>query len=193
MGLRRFFSFLPVSVSFHLPIRIRRAGVLAEMRIEVSVRQDGGLAMNSRRAYAGALKRLNKWLRDEGCGLDDASLADYIKHLCDMGRTVATAAMVCKGVRRYCKVEGLSCPIGPRTQAAIKQFRRESVRRGRGQATPLLAEDAEAILDTAANRRQYKDGRRETVAHAWRRSLVDAALVAVLYLAGLRVVPKPRN
>ena len=194
MSLRRFFSFVsiyissfPISVSFHLPVRIRRAGVLEETRIEVSVRQDVGLAFNSRRAYDGALKRLNSWLKDAGRPLDDMALAGYIEHLGDLGLALSTPEMARKAVRRYCKIEGLPCPVGPLTRAALKQYGRESVRRGRGQAEPLLANDAQAILDTAAQPRDYSDGRRESTGHARRRGLLDSALVAVLFLAGVRV------
>ncbi len=195
MGLRRFFSFFsvalsffPIAASFHLPVRIRRAVVvLDDTRIENCMRRCGDLAENSRRMYDGTLKRLNKWLGDEGRSLDDAALASYIGRLDDRGLAIATPEMVRKAVRRYCKVEGLLCPVGPLTKAALKQYGRESVRRGRGRAEALLADDARAILDSAAQSREYADGRRESTERARRRGLLDSALVAVLFLGGLRV------
>ncbi len=185
MGLRRLL-FFRVAVSFHLPVRIRRTGTLAETRIELSVRNNGALAANSRRAYAGALKRLGKWLHEEGRGLDDRALADHIESLHNDRLAASSAAMAVKAVRFYCKVERLPCPDGPLTAAALKKFRRESIGRGRGRAEPLLAGDAEAILATAVTPRRYADGRSETVERARRRGLLDAALVGVLFLGGLR-------
>ena len=48
------------------------------------------ISPNTRRAYAGALRRLDAWL--DGRGLDDASLAAYLAELHDQGRAPASAA-----------------------------------------------------------------------------------------------------
>ena len=186
MRLCRFLSFSRFSLSFHPPIRICRARCLDDARIELTVRNNGALAANSRRAYAGALRRLGKWLRDEGRSLDDAALANYIERLHDDRLTTASAMMAVKALRFYCKVEGLPCPDGPLTAAVLRKFRRESVGCGRRRAEPLLAGDAEAILATAETPRRYADGRYETAERARRRGLLDAALVAVLFLGGMR-------
>ena len=185
MGLRRLLIF-PVAVSFHLPVRIRFTGALDEGRIEIAVRNNCVLASNTRRAYAGALKQLQMWLRNEGRRLDDAALAGYIEHLHDDGLAASSAQMAVKSVRCYFKLDGLPWPDGPLTAAALKRFRRESSERGCGRADPLLAADAETILATAETPRSYADGRRETTARARRRGLLDAALVAVLFLGGMR-------
>lgn len=192
MSLCHFLSSLAVSVSFHPPIRICRARNLDDMRIEIAVRNNDTLSPNSQRAYAGALRRLKKYLWDEGRRLDDAALASYIEYLYDDGYAASSAQMTLKAVRCYCKIEGLPCPAGPLTAAALKKSRRESVGRGRGRAEPLLAKDAEAILATAAIPRRYIDGRREAADRARCRGLLDVVLVAVLFLGGLRRVEAAR-
>ena len=184
MSLFRLLSFCRLSLSFHMPIRICRARGLDKARVDVAVRNNDMLASNSRRAYASALKRLSRHL--QGCRLGDATFANYIERLHDDRLTAASATMAVKAVRFYCRVERLPRPDGPLTEAALKRFRRESAGRGRGRAEPLLAGDAKAILATAATPRRYADGRREATRRARRRGLLDAALVAVLFLGGMR-------
>ena len=140
----------------------------------------------TRRAYAGALDQLKEWLEENARNLNDAALAAYIESLYESGLAASSATMVVKAARFYFKVQGQRCPDGPLTDAALRRFRHRAGNRGRGRAAPLLAEDASAILAAAPSLRQYPDGRCESVGRAMRRSLVDAALVAVLFLGALR-------
>ena len=65
---------------------------------------------HTRRAYAMARRQLDAWL--EGRPLDDASLAAYLGHLHDAGRSPATAAMVVAAVKRAARDAGTAVPIG---------------------------------------------------------------------------------
>ena len=166
-----------------------RAGgglVLDGERIGESVRRNGSIAENTRRAYAGVLRRAKAWLDGRGRELDDASLAAFIESLRARNLTWSSGEMARKAVRFHARAQSRPCPDGPLTRAAIRRFRRETAGRGRGRPDPLLAEDTIAILETAGRRREYADGRRESAERAARRSRVDAALVAVLFLGGLR-------
>ena len=51
---------------------------------------EASLAANIRRAYAGALRRLDAWL--DGRPLEDATLAAYLAELHDLGRAPASAS-----------------------------------------------------------------------------------------------------
>ena len=50
---------------------------------------DASVSTNTRRAYAGALSRLDAWLA--GLRLDDAALAAYLAELHDAGRAASSA------------------------------------------------------------------------------------------------------
>ena len=175
-----------VSVSIQSPVIVRRAHGLRDEDIDESVRRNPSIAPNTQRAYADALYRLREWLDKRSARLDDDSLARYIDSLFEKGLAIASATMAVKAVRFLARARGRQCPDGPLTDAALKRFRRVAGNRGRGRAEPLTVDEAEAILATAATPRRYSDGRRESVARASRRSLVDMALVSVLFLGALR-------
>ena len=179
-------TLLGVSVSFQSPILVQCVNRLDNADIDESVRRNPSIAVNTRRADADALYRLKEWLDRSALGLNDASLAWYMGSLFERGLTMASATMAVKAVRFLAKARDRQCPDGPLTAAALNQFRRGATSRGRGRANPLLADEAAAILATAATPRKYSDGRRESVSRALRRSLVDAALVSVLFVGALR-------
>ena len=52
---------------------------------------EASVSPNTRRAYAGALRRLDAWL--DGRELDDAALATYLAELHDAGRAASSASM----------------------------------------------------------------------------------------------------
>ena len=56
---------------------------------------EASLSPNTRRAYAGALRRLDAWLA--GRPLEDATLAAYVAELHDQGRAPASAATAVAG------------------------------------------------------------------------------------------------
>ena len=91
---------------------------------------------NTRRAYAGALARLDAYL--DGQPLDDAALAEYLGALDADGKAPASAAMVVAAVRFRAKLHGQPDPAGPIADRALRGFHREGrAERGRGQAPAL--------------------------------------------------------
>ena len=100
---------------------------------------------NTRRAYAGALTRLDASL--DARPTDDAGIAEYLGTLDAAGKSPATASMVIAAVRFRAKLAGLPDPVGPIADRAHKGFRRAGRNeRGRGQAPAL---DLDAIREIA--------------------------------------------
>ena len=66
---------------------------------------------NTRRAYAGALDRLDASL--DGRPPDDAGIAEYLGTLDAAGKSPATASMVIAAVRFRAKLAGQPNPVGP--------------------------------------------------------------------------------
>ena len=123
---------------------------------------DASISLNTRRAYLGALARLDAWRG--AAQVDDASLA--------------VAA-----VRFRAKLAGQPDPAGEATARVLGGYRRTAADRGRGQAAPLSAAGLSGILATAA--RPRTDGRgveSHTTAH--RRGRLDAVIASLLFMGG---------
>ena len=73
---------------------------------------DASVSNNTRRAYAGALRRLDAWFA--GRPLDDVSLAAYVAELHDGGRTASRAAMAVAAARFRARLSGQTDPAGDR-------------------------------------------------------------------------------
>ena len=132
---------------------------------------DASISVNTRRAYAGALRRLDAWRGT--APVDDASLAVYLGELFEAGRAPATAALAVAAVRFRAKLAGQPAPAGEATARVLGGFRRTAADRGRGQAAPLRADGLAAILATAD--RPRTDGRGvESPTTAHRRGRLDA-------------------
>ena len=116
---------------------------------------DASISLNTRRAYLGALRRLDAWRG--AAPVDDASLAVYLGELFEAGRAPATAALAVAAVRFRAKLAGQPDPAGEATARVLGGYRRTAADRGRGQAAPLSADGLAAILATAA--RPRTDGR----------------------------------
>ena len=155
------------------------AGPLAVATPTTRKLADASLSVNTRRAYAGALRRLDAWRG--AAPVDDASLAVYLGELFEAGRAPATAALAVAAVRFRAKLAGQPAPTGEATARVLGGYRRTAADRGRGQAAPLRADGLAAILATAA--RPRTDGRgveSHTTAH--RRGRLDARdRLAVVY------------
>ena len=144
---------------------------------------DASISVNTRRAYAGALRRVDAWRG--AAPVDDASLAVYLGELFEAGRAPATAALAVAAVRFRAKLAGQPNPAGEATARVLGGYRRTAADRGRGQAAPLRADGLAAILATAA--RPRTDGRgveSHTTAH--RRGRLDAVIASLLFMGGLR-------
>ena len=159
------------------------AGPLAVATPTTRKLADASISVNTRRAYAGALRRLDAWRG--AAPVDDASLAVYLGELFEAGRAPATAAMAVAAVRFRAKLPGQPNPAGEATARVLGGFRRTAADRGRGQAAPLRADGLAAILATAA--RPRTDGRGvESHTTAQRRGRLDAVIAGLLFMGGLR-------
>ena len=159
------------------------AGPLAVATPTTRKLADASISLNTRRAYAGALRRLDAWRG--AAPVDDASLAVYLGELFEAGRAPATAALAVAAVRCRAKLAGQPAPAGEATARVLGGFRRTAADRGRGQAAPLRADGLAAILATAA--RPRTDGRGvESPTTAHRRGRLDAVIASLLFMGGLR-------
>ncbi len=128
---------------------------------------------NTRRAYTGALRRLEAWL--DGTPLTDNSLAVYLGSLFEAGRSPATASMIVAAVRAQYRLSGEPSPVGEATARVLAGFRRTGAERSRGPATGVQWGQADAAAAVAANGSKSNHGLR------------DGAIVAVGSAAMLRV------
>ena len=159
------------------------AGPLAVATPTTRKLADASLSVNTRRAYAGALRRLDTWRGT--APVDDASLAVYLGTIYEAGRAPATAALAVAAVRCRATLAGQPDPAGAATARVLGGFRRTAADRGRGQAAPLRADGLAAILATAA--RPRTDGRGvESPPTAHRRGRTDAVIAGLLFMGGLR-------
>ena len=159
------------------------AGPLAVATPTTRKLTDASISVNTRRAYAGALRRLDAWRG--AAPVDDASLAVYLGELFEAGRAPATAALAVAAVRFRAKLAGQPDPAGEATARVLAGYRRTGSDRGRGQAAPLSADGLAAILATAE--RPRTDGRGvESHTTAQRRGRLDAVIASLLFMGGLR-------
>ncbi len=140
---------------------------------------------NTRRAYVGALKRLEAWLGARR--LTDAALALYIRHLADAGRGVSTVEQALSAVRFHARSHGRRDPSGPRTAAALRHVKRSTPDRSRGQAPAATPDEVHALVNAGPEPAAHPDERRDAAGPARRRHLAEAALIALLYMGALRV------
>ena len=134
---------------------------------------EASLSANTRRAYLGALGRLETWLA--GRELEDGAIAAYLGELFEQGRSPATASLVVAALRLRARVTGIPSPVGPATERVLGGFRRLGSDRGRGQVAGIRWESADAAAAVSANGGGAVSGLR------------DAALLAVMSDAMLRV------
>ena len=159
------------------------AGPLAVATPTTRKLADASISLNTRRAYTGALRRLDTWRG--AAPVDDALLAVYLGTIFEAGRAPATAALAVAAVRFRAKLAGQPGPAGEATARVLAGYRRTAADRGRGQAAPLSADGLAAILATAE--RPRTDGRGvESHTTAQRRGRLDAVIAGLLFMGGLR-------
>ena len=129
-------------------------------------------AFNTRRAYASMLQGFDAWRRDRL--VDDGSIADYLAHLQESGKAVATARIALAAVRYRARHNDEPSPDGALTAKVLAGYGRAGANRGRGQVTGVTWEQADAMASLAAQG-----------GCLW--GLRDAALIAVMSDALLRV------
>ena len=138
---------------------------------------------NTRRAYSGALRRLDAWLA--GRRLEDATLAGYLAELHEQGRAPSSASTAVAAARFRARLAGEQSPAGERTARVLAGYRRTAVGRGRGQARPFVAADLAAVLATCHRPRRRGRGV-ESGDVALKRGRLDAVIAGLLFMAGLR-------
>ena len=99
---------------------------------------------NTLRAYHRCLEHLTGWLGDRT--LDDVTLADYLSHLYDLGKSPSTIAQVIAAVRWRAKYS----PVGQDliltlSESTLAGIRREGRERGRGQVEGLTWKQVERV------------------------------------------------
>ena len=134
------------------------------------------LSKNTRRAYGGALQRLQAYLDKHDASLTDGWLAGYLVALFHRGHSPASASMVVSAVRFQARMTGSPSPVGPATDRVLAGFRREGHHRGRGQVAGISWEMADTIAELIASAEPGSLS-----------ALRDAALVSVMSDAMLRV------
>ena len=145
---------------------------------------EASVSPNTRRAYAGALRRLDAWL--DGRELQDVTLAAYLAELHDAGRASSSASMAVAAACFRAKLAGQPAPAGERTARVLAGYRRTAGDRGRGQARPFGVSDLAAVLATCHRPRRRGRGV-ESDQVALERGRVDAAVIAgMLFMAGMR-------
>ena len=144
---------------------------------------EASLSPNTRRAYAGALRRLDAWL--DGRRLEDATLAAFLAELHDQGRAPASAATAVAAACFRARLAGEPSPGGERTARVLAGYRRTAGERGRGQARPFGAADLAAVLATChLPRRRGRGVESDPVARE--RGRLDAVIAGLLFMAGMR-------
>ena len=101
------------------------AGPLAVATPTTRKLADASISRNTRRAYLGALARLDAWRGT--APLNDARLAAYLGALFEAGRAPATAALAVAAVRFRAKLVGQADPAGPATARVLGGFRRSAL------------------------------------------------------------------
>ena len=132
------------------PARIGRPAQTARRLVEASV------SKNTRRAYAGALRRLDAWL--DGRELHDVTLAAYLAALHADGRAASSASMAVAAACFRAKLDGQPAPAGKRTARVLAGYRRTASDRGRGQPRPFGLSDLAAVLATCHRPRRRGRG-----------------------------------
>ena len=132
------------------------------------------ISPNTRRAYSGALRRL-----------DDQGLAAYLAELDDQGRSPASAATAVAAACFRARLAGEPNPAGERTARVLAGYRRTAADRGRGQARPFGAADLAAVLATCHRpRRRGRGVESDPVARD--RGRLAAVIAGLLFMAGMR-------
>ena len=142
---------------------------------------EASVSPNTRRAYAGALCRLDAWL--DGRELDDAELAAYLAELHDAGRASSSASMAVAAACFRAKLAGQPSPAGERTARVLAGYRRTASDRGRGQARPFGVSDLAAVLATCPRPRRRGRGIESDPVE---RGRLDAVIAGLLFLVTVR-------
>ena len=139
------------------PARIDPEEAAIERPTQTALRLvEASVSPNTRRAYAGALRRLDAWL--DGRELDDVALAAYLAELHDAGRASSSASMAVAAACFRAKLAGQPATAGERTGRVLAGVPADRRRSGRGQARPFGVSDLAAVLVTCHRPRRRGRG-----------------------------------
>ena len=130
------------------------------------------VSANTRRAYTGALRRLDE--AAAGHEISDDWVADYLSGEFAAGKAASTCSLTVAAIRFRAKLCGIEPPIGPRTERVLAGIRRQGRDRGRGQVTGVSFGEAVAVAALASADNDL-------------RGLRDAALIETMSDGLLRV------
>ena len=139
-------------------------------------------AQNTRRAYHGHWNRFLGWAREQGLNLPgnlEEALSDYLVHLAEEGKRMATVRQARAAIVRGAELTGWPRPDDPAVTETMRGLGR-ILRGPQKQAAPLCAEALAAIRATALTPRRTRGGHTETAEHARRRGRMDIALASVM-------------
>ena len=127
---------------------------------------------NTRRAYAGALRRLD----DAAAGheIKDDFVAGYLSAEFAAGKSPSTCGLTVAAIRFRARLGGTASPIGPGTERVLAGIRRQGRARGRGQVRGVTFAEAVAVARLASLENDL-------------RGLRDAALIETMSDGLLRV------
>ena len=147
----------------------------------------GSLADSTRAAYSRAWRQFAEWAEDQGRGLpSSAAVADYLQHLADQGRRLATLNAFVAAAKKVHLLMGWPDLRVLEVVEAQKRLRRE-IGGPQKQALALTEEGLTAILETAREPVMKRGGVLETPEEAQARGDVDIALVCLMRDGMLRV------
>ncbi len=146
-------------------------------------------ARNTQRAYLGHWTRFHSWAQEQGLDLPgglETALCDYLVHLAEDGKRMATIRQARAAIIRGAELAGWPKPGGSGVAEMMRGLGR-ILRGPQRQAAPLHAEALAAIRATAFTCRRTRGGHTETAEYARRRGLGDVALASVMRDGLLRV------
>ena len=160
-----------------------------EQRRRVSDALENAQSVNTRRNYAGQLRKFRAWCEREGQTALSASpevVAAYAAELVDDGKSMSTVRLAVSAIVDAHRRVGLEPPVNAGVTETLRGLTRQ-IGVSQKQAKPLDADPLAAIRATAFTPRRSRGGSLESEATALKRGRLDIALASVLSDAGLRV------
>ena len=160
-----------------------------EQRQRVSDALENAQSVNTRRNYAGQMRKFQSWCHQENYSALPAQsevVAAYVAELADEGKSMSTIRLAVAAIVDAHRRVGLESPQTAGVTETLRGLSRQ-VGVSQKQSKPLDADALAAIRATALNPRKSRGGSLEMEETALRRGRLDIALASVLSDAGLRI------
>ena len=160
-----------------------------EQRQRVSDALENARSVNTRRNYAGQLRKFRAWCeREEQSALPVSPevAAAYAAELVEDGKSMSTVRLAVSAIVDAHRSVDLESPVNAGVSVTLRGLARR-VGASQKQAKPLDADALAAIRATAVTPRRSRGGSLESEVFALKRGRLDIALASVLSDAGLRV------